>query len=305
MILAHLGAEVVKVERHARFERSHRSLRLTASLASRVLRCIIATCRFRSSERFSPPRCQRQCGVNFQEDPTTCRGRDRGSGRKLNFTQIPFHQPKMLSINPHPLLDLAAFVTNFSHSLGQIHSSGQLLQLLSTHAAAPLASSDEVRSAVRDLLRHGGFKPTGRNKPASEYLIRAAREGQLDSINVAVDVCNAVSLHSGLPISVIDLERTCQPFEVAIASTDAEYVFNPAGQTIKLDGLVCLFDSDGPCANAVRDSQRTKTSEKTRHTLSLIWGTSVLSGRTSEALVWYHQLLVAHGATVQFVHPAE
>ncbi len=31
---------------------------------------------------------------------------------------------------------------------------------------------------MRKLLRHGGYKPTGRGKPASEYLVRAAGEGE-------------------------------------------------------------------------------------------------------------------------------
>jgi hypothetical protein len=46
-----------------------------------------------------------------------------------------------------------------------------------------------VRAAVRDMLRPGGCKPTGRGKPASEYLVRAASEGQLAPINLAVDAC--------------------------------------------------------------------------------------------------------------------
>ena len=106
----------------------------------------------------------------------------------------------MLTIESHPLLDLRAFVTVFSDTLGNLNSSSALLDLLSLDAHAPQQSSDEVRLAVRDLLRHGGFKPTGRSKPASEYLIKSAGQGTLFSINVAVDACNAVSLHSGLPI---------------------------------------------------------------------------------------------------------
>ena len=56
---------------------------------------------------------------------------------------------------------------------------------------------------MRDLLRHSGFKPTGRSKPASEYLIKATEQGALSSINVAMDACNAVSLHIVLPINVV------------------------------------------------------------------------------------------------------
>ena len=79
------------------------------------------------------------------------------------------------------------------------------------------------------------------------------------SINAAVDVCNIVSLHSGLPISVVDLAKATPPFRVAVAAAGSSYVFNASGQTIDLGGLLCLCDADGPCANAVKDAQRTKT----------------------------------------------
>ncbi|MBN1853523.1 MAG: hypothetical protein JW829_12400 [Pirellulales bacterium] len=202
----------------------------------------------------------------------------------------------MLTIEPHPLLDLHAFVTEFPDTLGQITSSPELLGLLSLDTPAPFQSSDAIRRAIRDLLRHGGFKPTGRNKPASEYLVKVATEYTLTSINLAVDACNAVSLHSGLPITVIDLDRAQAPFHVAIASLGMEYIFNPSGQSIDLAGLLCLFDSAGPCGNAVKDSQRTKTASDTRRTLSLIWGSIELSGRAAETEMWYRAILTDHGA---------
>ena len=209
----------------------------------------------------------------------------------------------MLSVESHSLLDLRGFVTVFPDTLGNLASSGALLELLSLDASSPMQSSDEIRNAAGDLLRLGGFKPTGRNKPASEYLIKAAGQGALSSINVAVDACNAVSLHSGLPISVVDLDRASEPFDVGIAPEGTSYVFNPSGQTIDVSGLLCLFDVDGPCGNAVKDSQRTKTSPQTRRTLSLIWGTNALPGRASETEAWYQELLRAHGATVESIWP--
>ena len=205
----------------------------------------------------------------------------------------------MLTIEPHPLLELRAFVTVFPETLDSLTSSAALLGLLSLDVRAPLESSDEVRAAVRDLLRHGGFKPTGRSKPASEYLIKAANKGLLSTINVAADACNAASLHSGLPISVVDLDLTDETFRVDMAPQESSYVFNQSGQTIDVGGLLCLFDMAGPCASAVKDSQRTKTSAATRRTLSLIWGTNKLPGRAAETGAWYHELLVAHGATVE------
>src|SRR5205823_7802756 len=103
--------------------------------------------------------------------------------------------------------------------------------LLKADSPAPLQSDDTVREVIRALLRHGGFKPTGRSKPASEYLIKAVAEGLLSSINLAVDVCNIVSLHSGLPISVVDLDRAREPFRVGLAPVGASYIFNTAGRS--------------------------------------------------------------------------
>ena len=197
----------------------------------------------------------------------------------------------MLSVDPHPLLDLRAFVTTLPRPLGEMASPPELLALLAPDAEAPLTSNDAVRESVRVLLRYGGFKPTGRSKPASEYLLKAVREGGLASINVAVDVCNVVSLHSGLPISVVDLDRAREPFRVGVAPSGSSYVFNASGQTIDLGGLLCLFDADGPCANAVKDAQRTKTHDGTRRTLSLIWGTADLPGRATATEQWYRTLL--------------
>src|SRR4051794_41338693 len=132
----------------------------------------------------------------------------------------------MLTLDPHPLLDARAFVTTFPKALGEMPSFPDLAARLALDADAPLHSDAAVRAAVRDLLRHGGFKPTGRSKPASEYLLRAVADGQLTPINLAVDVCNAVSLHSGLPVSVIDLDRAREPLRVGVAPPGASYVFN-------------------------------------------------------------------------------
>lgn len=70
-----------------------------------------------------------------------------------------------------------------------------------------------------------------------------------------------------------------------------------------LAGLLCLFDAEGPCANGVKDSQRTKTGPAARRTLSLIWGTTSLPGRAEATEAWYHALLKAHGASVESVWP--
>jgi len=208
-------------------------------------------------------------------------------------------------IDSHPLLDLRAFTTTFPRALGERPTPPDILALLSVQAEAPFKSDDAVREAVREavraLLRHGGFKPAGRSKPASEYLLRAVGDAALTSINAAVDVCNIVSLHSGLPVSVVDLAKAKSPFRAAVAPAGLSYVFNASGQAIDLAGLLCLFDAEGPCGNAVKDAQRTKTDANTTQTLTVIWGTTALPDRAARAEAWYRQLLHEIGATTQDV----
>jgi DNA/RNA-binding domain of Phe-tRNA-synthetase-like protein len=205
-----------------------------------------------------------------------------------------------LTVVPYPLLALRAFVTEFPEPLGKLPRE-TYRDLLAPGARGPVHGREEVRAATRDLLRRGGYKPTGRGKPASEYLVRAAAEGKLGPINAAVDVGNAVSLHSGLPISVVDIDRLRAPVRVDVAQQGTRYVFNATGQEIDLAGLLCLFDAEGPCANAVKDSERTKTSDATTTTLTLIWGPAAAGDLVDEALGWAWELLGRVGATVDSV----
>jgi len=210
---------------------------------------------------------------------------------------VQIYARPMLVVDPHPLLVPRAFTTALPVALGELPSPPELLAGLSRAAPAPFSPTDEaLRRAVRDLLRHGGFKPTGRSKPASEYLVKAAEGGTLGGINAVVDACNVVSLHSGFPISVVDLDRATAPFRLALAPPDAEYVFNASGQTIDIGGLLCLWDADGPCANAVKDAQRTKTHAGTRHTLSVLWGCRGYEARLDMAKAWNRGLLHTLGA---------
>lgn len=206
-----------------------------------------------------------------------------------------------ITVEPHPSLHATAFATHFPGPIKSLLATGWLERLLSSDAEAPLRSDDVTRSRVRDMLRHGGYKPTGRGKPASEYLLRASGERMLKPINAAVDICNVVSLHSGLPISVIDLDLAEPPFRIGIGGEAHKYLFNAAGQEIDLSGLVCLFDAQGPCANAVKDSQRTKTRGETIRTLSVIWGAKSLAARVEEAAAWYRVLSEKLGAECTIV----
>ena len=204
-----------------------------------------------------------------------------------------------LTVCDHPLLDLRALEVRFGATLGELPCPEALTSLLSLDAEAPLQRSEETRTAARKLLREAGFRPSGRNKPASEYLVRAAQSGYLSSINLAADLGNAVSLHSGLHLSVVDPDKARAPLRVDVAAPDASFVFNAAGQEIKIGELLGLSDADGPCANAVKDSQRTKTDDGTTRVLVLIWGSVAVPGLAEQAAGWLTSLAISAGAEVR------
>jgi DNA/RNA-binding domain of Phe-tRNA-synthetase-like protein len=65
---------------------------------------------------------------------------------------------------------------------------------------------------------------------------------------------------------------------------------------MSLKGLICLRDAEGPCANPVKDAQRTKTDGRTRETLTIIWGAEGHAERLDTATAWYRELLARAGA---------
>ena len=209
--------------------------------------------------------------------------------------------PATITVAPYPSLQIAVFETHFPSVLAELKIDTTLSDLLTLDADVPLSKPEELRPAVRDLLRHKGYKPTGRGKPASEYLVKAAEKEILRSINLAVDACNVVSLHSGFPISVIDLDKTSAPLTIKPAEEGETYVFNASGQEINVTGLLCLHDAEGPCANPVKDSERTKTSDTTIRTLTIVWGLDPFSEQREAATVWYESLLQHAGARIEWL----
>ncbi|CAM3313376.1 phenylalanine--tRNA ligase beta subunit-related protein [Rhodothermus bifroesti] len=143
----------------------------------------------------------------------------------------------------------------------------------------PLAPEDEARrQAVRDLLRNGSYKPTGRAKPASEYLLRAVQENAFPRINAPVDVANFISLREMLPVSLWDLDRAAtSQFRFRLGRKGETYVFNSAAQTIDLHDLMvgCRVDAktacDEPIVNPVKDSLMTKTHAGTTRVAACIY----------------------------------
>ncbi len=131
------------------------------------------------------------------------------------------------------------------------------------------AEEDLYRTKVRDIFRNGSCKPTGRGKPASEYLLRTAIEGDFPRINAPVDICNLLSLCSLFPISIWDIQKAPSlSFIFRLGAEEESYIFNSAGHSIDLHDLIvgCAVGPQGesvPLVNAIKDSMGTKTDSST------------------------------------------
>jgi DNA/RNA-binding domain of Phe-tRNA-synthetase-like protein len=142
----------------------------------------------------------------------------------------------------------------------------------------------KIKDAVRDMLRSGGYKPAGRQKPASEYLAQAAREGRFPSINGPVDCNNILSLETGLPISLLDADAVGDDPLIRICGAGESYVFNASGHEMDLAGLLCACKADGsPLGNPVKDSMAGKITDRTTRLAGFIYAPRALYTPTSLA----------------------
>ncbi len=173
---------------------------------------------------------------------------------------------------------------------------------------APLAPAEEaVRAAARDMLRWGAYRPTGRGKPASEYLLRAAGpEGEgFPRINAPVDACNLVSLEALLPISLWDVDlAAADAYTFRRGRPEEAYVFNASGQAIALRDLAvgCRLGADGaeePIVNPVKDSLATKTTPQTRRVAAAVYAPAMAAEALPAVCEGFAALLAACGAAVQ------
>jgi DNA/RNA-binding domain of Phe-tRNA-synthetase-like protein len=128
------------------------------------------------------------------------------------------------------------------------------------------------------MLRFGKYKPAGRSKPSSEYLLAAALEGEFPLVNGPVDVNNAVSLEWGYPASIFDLELCGSALLLRRGGAGESYVFNQSGQSIDLEDLLCIcrFEEGNwfPCGNPVKDAMATKIRESTNNLAAVVYAPS-------------------------------
>jgi DNA/RNA-binding domain of Phe-tRNA-synthetase-like protein len=133
----------------------------------------------------------------------------------------------------------------------------------------------ERKAAVRNMLRFGSYKPSGRGKPSSEYLLVSALQGDFPLVNGPVDANNAISLEWGYPASIFDMELCGTRLMLRRGQAGENYVFNPSGQIIDLEDLLCVCRTTGtvwlPCGNPVKDAMDTKTGESTRDVVAVLY----------------------------------
>ena len=159
--------------------------------------------------------------------------------------------------------------------------------------------SEDVRAAIRNVLRTGGYKPTGRGKPASEFLLGVATAQGLPRVNNLVDINNLVSVTTALPISMFDADHLGIPASVRLGRVGEAYVFNASGQTMDIAGIpvICRSASDEPVGNAVKDSMLAKVGPDTRAVLAVIYGCTALTpGYLEAAASELVKLLKKHAA---------
>lgn len=146
----------------------------------------------------------------------------------------------------------------------------KLTQLVNTRKNQDFPNP-ELKKAVRDMLKAGGFKPTGRNKPASEYLAQAAREDRFPFVGTLVDINNYFSLFSGVPMSILDKDVTGEDITLRYGKEGEKYIFNKSGQEIELKGLISICDASEPFGNPIKDSMKAKIGEHSKNIITVIY----------------------------------
>ncbi len=131
------------------------------------------------------------------------------------------------------------------------------------------------KAAVRAMLRFRNYKPAGRSKPSSEYLLSATLQNDFPLVSGPVDINNAVSLQWGYPASLFDMELSGPALLLRRGRAGESYIFNPSGQSIDLEDLLCVCRCAAgdwvPCGNPVKDAMVTKIKETTRDVAAVIY----------------------------------
>ncbi len=194
----------------------------------------------------------------------------------------------------------------------------ELDQLINTRANNPLTEQEETfRLECRNMLRNGSYKPTGRGKPANEYLLKAALDSKFPKVNSLVDINNFISLKYSVPVSVWDTDlANTSSYEFRLGLEMENYIFNAASQTISLKDLIVgctLNETDGsrPIISPIKDSLQTKLQAQSTNIMGIIYyplkaGSLLhLESVAEEFLSWLQQLTEDQNGQYTIIKPEE
>ena len=202
-----------------------------------------------------------------------------------------------LSVDPHPLLEVRAFVTTFSKPLGESPSSDALRAGLKLDAPAPVKSSDDLRGSVGTCCGMAANRPAAGSPRAN--LIRASTEGQLGTINLAVGRQRDVPA-LGLTISVVDLDLAKTPFRIGVAR-EGDRMFHASGQDDRSRGAAVSVRRGWPVRE--RGEGRAADEDPRGDHADAVGdlGTKAAPDQAGKASAWYQELLRAQGAVTEDV----
>ena len=140
---------------------------------------------------------------------------------------------------------------------------------------------DNMQKGIRSLLKTFGFHPSGRSRPASEYLFKdLTNRGGFNYINNIVDINNHISLKYKLPISVFDLDKSGFELCLRVGADTEEYIFNKEGQILSLKKLLLVAKTGAEAIGTpVKDSQATKVFEPTNKIAFFVYTSSNITSK--------------------------
>jgi DNA/RNA-binding domain of Phe-tRNA-synthetase-like protein len=134
---------------------------------------------------------------------------------------------------------------------------------------------DHLKKGIRSLMKSFGYQPSGRNRPASEFLVKdLLNRKEFNSINNIVDINNHLSLKYHLPISILDLDKTGPNLCIRLGEEGENYIFNSIGQELSLKKLLIITSQDDTkkgFGSPVKDSHATKIFEEAQNVIGFVY----------------------------------
>ncbi|MGL4177045.1 MAG: B3/B4 domain-containing protein, partial [Dermatophilaceae bacterium] len=138
--------------------------------------------------------------------------------------------------------------------------------------AGPESQFPEI-VAWRRAFTELGVRPTQYRCAAEALLRRYRRDRHLPRVHPLVDLCNATSMASGIPVAALDVDGIAWPLEVRHATGDEHYLAFSGELERPHPGEVVFADADGQ-AHARRwtnrQSARSAVSPATRSALVVV-----------------------------------